>query len=315
MKLLPRVGTVLVVAAFIWVPFACVPTTPSSPPWAPPNPQPKGPQSPTATFTPTFTNTFCVACTPTFTQTSTNTPGPGTPSNTPTRTFTPSPTSTTSAGTPTFTPTPGGTVTLPMGLYVAANFYGGIINIMSFSMTITGAQVALAYNQGPYAAAAVTLTTPLNGSIALPWVQDIPLGPYTVSQYATGTQFSYVPNAVYSISVLNTPAGTAYSTMNAPGQISFNANGTTASAFYSGNLHQAVVSRTWPSPVTTFVSPAGIDVGSPYNYPATAYNSPSFPATFSTTYSAGLTIPTFTGTAGAIGGFIGVQSLSSEFTR
>lgn len=314
---------VMIFILTVWI-QACIPTSPVSPPFTPPNPMPKGPQSPTATFTPSFTNTVCVLCTPTFTstptltRTPTNTPGPGTPSNTPTRTFTPSPTNTTAVGTPTFTPTVNATwPPIPMGLYVTAVFTSADMEVIpGFSVTINAVSAFLSINQAGYAGAAITLTTP-SGNIPVTWAQDINTGTYVMSQYINGgfPAFNYVPNGLYSISITNTPLGTAYASMNAPGQITFDATGSTAQAAYPGNYDQAQVMRNSPAPVTTFISPAGVNVGSPYTYPLSAYNSPSYPATFATTYAAALTIYSFTGTGSATGAFVGNQSKSKIFTR
>ncbi len=243
----------------------------------------------TATFTGTSTNTSTATATPTYTNTLTNTP------NVP----------------PTATVTPNGT-TIPMGPVVVGAFDGSIINVAGYTVTVSGSEVGLSYNRLADTTASVTLITPSNGSIPLTWTQDINMGTYTLSQYSSGTQFIYTPNAVYSIAVYDT-WGNAFSTMNAPGQITFNANGSSVTALYPGNDDQAQVQESAPVPQTIFVSPAGVNVGSPYNYPVTAY--PNSPASYTTTYSAGLTITTFTGSPGAWGYFVGNQSLSLSFTR
>jgi hypothetical protein len=205
-----------------------------------------------------------------------------------------------------------------MGLYVAAAFDGNVINMVvagfSYSVTLTGDEVLICYNDSAVDNATVTLNTPVEGAIPITWVQDMNMGTYTLSQYSSTAAFTYVPNAVYSVSV-NTPYGTADASMTSPGVIQFSADGSSVTAVYPGNYDQAQVMRSYPSPVTTFVSTVGVNVGSPYTYPSSAYDTPSSPATFNTTYDAALTVSGFTGTGSATGSFIGTQSLTDTFTR
>ncbi len=298
--------------------------------------------TPVNSSTPTFTNSPMPTSTLTATTTSTNSPcsacatstSTATPSITPTQTATPSPTLTGSV-TPTQTLTASATSTgtllqtstmtptivaaaPPMGLYVAAAFDGSVINMIvsgfSYSVTLTGDEVVICYNDSAVDNATVTLNTPVEGAIPITWVQDMNMGTYTLSQYSSTAPFTYVPNAVYSVAV-GTPYGTADASLTSPGVINFAADGSSVTATYPGNYDQAQVMRSYPSPVTTFVSTTGVNVGSPYTYPSSAYDAPSFPATFNTTYDAGMTVTTFTGTGGASGGFVGTQSLTDTFTR
>jgi hypothetical protein len=160
----------------------------------------------------------------------------------------------------------------------------------------------------------MSLTTPLNGTLPVTYIQSMNMGTYTVSQYATSAQYVYVPNGVYSMA-MTTSLGTAYSTMNAPGLITYNANGSSVTATYPGNYHSANVTRLSPAPAVTYDSGPNNDVGNPFNYPATAYNSPSYPAQFTTSFNAAMTVTSFTGTANATGAFVGTQVLMKMFTR
>ncbi len=240
-----------------------------------------------AVATPVPTNTPCPYCTPTFTMT----PAPPTP---------------------TFSPTPNATVTIPMGVVVTGAFDGSVMNIYGYSITITAGTVAISYNHAAYPSATVYLNTPLDGSILLTYLTDQNLGTYTISQYSSATQFTYVPNGLYSLSVSG-GFGTASSSMNAPGGITFSANGASVTAAYPGNIDQAQVSESSPTARSTFVSNPAVSVGSPYIYPGSAF--PDSPGTYSETYSVGLTVMSFTGTAGAQGTFVGNETLSSNFTR
>jgi hypothetical protein len=207
-----------------------------------------------------------------------------------------------------------------MGLIVVSSFDYSVINEnilgYSFSVTVCAEMCVLTYNHGAVDGASVTLVTPANGSIPITWASDTTVNSIAYSQYnGSVTYFSYIPNDVYSLNVV-TPYGTANASLNAPGDITFSADGSSVTALYAGNSDSAsVLLISGMSPVTTYISPSGVNVGSPFSYPPAAYNAPSYPATFEATYAAGLTVTTFSGTAGAQGGFTGNESLTNAFTR
>lgn len=197
---------------------------------------------------------------------------------------------------------------------MVAAFAGDIENLSGFPVpvTLTNNLVEISVNRAAEDTASVTLITPVEGSIPLTWSTDVNMGSYVISQFNSAAQFTYVPNGVYSISV-SCSLGTASSTMNAPGQITFNSNGSSVTATYPGNYDSAQVQETSPSPVTTYISATGVNVGSPFSYPGSAYA--SAPATYVATYSAALTVFSFTGTGSATGSFVGDQVNLSSFTR
>jgi len=263
--------------------------------------------SPTGTLSPVLTST--ATATPSRTPTLTSTVPPATPTRTATRT----PTATNTTGIPpTFTATPNGT-TIPMGLFVAAVF-GSNVTDMGFPMTVVNTLISISVNRNTETTAAVTLTTPNNGAQPCTYIQSANMGTYWVSQYATSFQYTYVPNGVYSVNLV-TSLGTAYSSMNAPGLINFNVNGSSVTATYSGNYHSANVTRMSPVATVTYDSGPNNNVGNPFNYPGSAYSSPSLPAQFITTFNAATTITAFSGTAGAFGAFVGTQAHMKMFTR
>ena len=287
------------------------PTSPNTPvPTATPT------DTPTATFTqacfvgssPTCTPTFTSTNTFTFTQTNTFTV-----TNTPTKTNTPTITNTPN-GTPTDTPTVNATFTIPMGIWVAATFAGSINDLSLLApVTTNGVNtlVTLSINHTAETSDAITLTTPSNGAIPVTYFQSSTLSGIPVAQYATTIQYTYVPSGTYSISIA-TSLGTITSTMAAPGAITFDATGASVTALYPGNYDSAIVTETSPSPGIAYQSPIGVDVGSPFTFPVTAFSSP---ATFAENYSAAMTVLSFTGTPAAGCAFVGDLSLSKYFVR
>jgi hypothetical protein len=288
------IGFALMFMVLIW-PLACTKKFAVS--------LPSIPAIPTATFT--VTDTPCSGCTPTFTPTTTDT-------RTPTKTATPT---NTVFVPPTLTPTPNPTTTIPMGLFIAASFVGSLTDTgLGYPVTSVLTLVTISVNRASETTATMSLTTPSNGVIPLTYLQSSSLGTYDVSQYGSYTQYDYVPNGLYSFAA-TTSLGTAYASLNAPGGISYNTNGTSVTATYPGNLDQAGVSRIYPAPVSTYTSPSGVNLGSPFTYPTLAYDSPSYPATFGTFYSASDSVTVFTGTGGAFGALVGEESSGMWFTR
>ncbi|HUO57381.1 MAG TPA: hypothetical protein VMV05_04300 [bacterium] len=299
MKNLKSFLAIVPLAGVCLMPLACsssLTTTPSAGP----------------TPTPTFTNTPCmVGGTP---CTSTNTP-------TPTNTFTPSFTPT---FTPTYTPTVNGTVTIPMGIWVAAAYTGSVIDMsyygLSTPVTTVLTLITLSINHTAETTDTISLTTPSNGTLPVTYLQSYSLSGIPVAQYATTFQYAYVPNGTYSISVA-TSLGTVTSTMAAPGAISINSNGVTTtsssgvtgSAVYPGNYDTAIVTCISCGGVTTFNS--GVtSVGSPFTYPPSAYPGPAS-SIYSTTYSASTTIFSFTGPAAVGCAFVGNENYSTYFMK
>jgi hypothetical protein len=256
-----------------------------------------------------MTDTPCALCSPTPTKTATNTF-----TITFTKTVTATPTATMTATTPAgSTPTISPTLTVPMGLFVAASFVDSQINVLGYSVSTVATLFTISVNHNPEDTATMSITTPSNGTVPLTWLQDANMGTYWVSQYQSSYQYIYTPNAVYSMDI-TTSLGTAHAVMNAPGGITFSANGASVTALYPGNYDAADVSRISPAPVTTYVSP-GTSIGSPFTFPGSAYSSPSYPATFAAAYAAATTVYSFTGTAGAVGAFVGTQVSTGEFSR
>jgi len=201
----------------------------------------------------------------------------------------------------------------PMGLWVVGSFAGSLMDYNNGSgpSTLVNTLFVLSVNQNAETTDGVTLITP-GGSIPASYLFTLNFGTYSMAEYAAYTQYSYVPNGAYSMSV-STSIGTATASMNAPGAISFEATGASVTATYAGNYDSGVVTRIYPSAVTTYVSPNS-SIGSPFVYPLTAYSSPSFPATFGTAYSAAITDSSVAG--GAAGSaFVGTEISTKYFTR
>ncbi len=281
---------------------------------------PGGATSTPSSFTPTYTSTF--SYTPTFTFTYSNTPtdtSSSTPTNTSllsTSTFTFTKTATPVPGTPTFTPTPIGT----MGLMVVGIFLEDLTNVSisgySYSVTATTCTVYISTNLIPDTTAAVTLITPLNGSIPVTYTANTTYSGVSVAEYvAASDSFTYVPNSPYSLYAV-TSLGTAAATVNAPGNITIAANGSTASAVYPGNYDSAVVEEISPAAVTTYQSPTGTSVGSPFTYPVSAYPAPAGTGTYGVAYNAAVTDIIVAGPSIAVGSaWIGDEVDLTTLTR
>jgi hypothetical protein len=196
------------------------------------------------------------------------------------------------------------------GITASINDFGPPIPPITSTLTL----IAISVNRNTETTATMSLTTPLNGTIPLTYAQSADFGSYSVSEYGTFTQFTWVPNATYSVA-MTTSLGTAYCSVVAPGNITFSANGASVTAGYPGDFHSGAVSRMSPSPASTYQSPVGVNIGSPFTYPGSAYSSPSFPAQFGAVYVASRTSAVFTGTAGAFGGVAAIESVTKMVTR
>ena len=298
------------------------------------------PTSPAATSTPvppTATDTVCSSCTPTPSPTVTST---STPTNSPTLTLTRtpsdtatvSPTSTPSAtathsptktNSPTITSTPTITPTLtppPLGLWVGGGFQSSYslsfssCSPVTITSNITAMSVAISDNQAAVSTDAVTFITPY-GSIPVTYSSSVTYGTFSQAYYNTTAPWTYTPNASYSLTVVGS-AGTASVTLTAPGNLTLAPDGSSASAVYPGNLDTAFVWQfcPWP-PVTTYSSPQGSSVGSPFTYPSSAYPAPT-PETYLTSYSAGVSTPIASGTNLAAGSYwFGIQGAAITVVR
>jgi hypothetical protein len=199
---------------------------------------------------------------------------------------------------------------------VVGTFAGSISDLSlligyPYSTTIVNTLVTLSINHTAETTDTITLTTPSNGTLPVTYLQSSTISGVPIAQYATSAQYTYVPGGTYTLSVA-TSLGTVTSTMSAPGAITFSANGASVTAAYPGNYDSAIVSEFSPSPGVTYQSPVGTDVGSPFTYPVTAFSSP---ATFANSYSAAMTVLSFTGPAAVGCAFVGDETSSAYFTR
>ncbi len=249
-------------------------------------------------LTPTPTSNVPVA-TATFTTTSNvSSPTPTSTGLIPTSTFTITPTLV--SGTPTFTPTPT-TFVPPTGLWVVGIFLESVDNIafegVTETATTTDCEVYISTNLTPDTTAAVTLITPLNGSVPVTYTANTTYSGVSVAEYvAAANSFTYVPNSPYSLYAV-TSLGSAAATVNAPGDITIAADGSMASAVYPGNYDSAVVEEISPAAVTTYQSPTGTSVGSPFTYPTSAYPAPAGTGTYGVAYNAAVTDTSVTSAA------------------
>ena len=179
--------------------------------------------------------------------------------------------------------------------------------------TLVNTLITLSINHTAETTDGVTLTTPIEGAVPCTFTQAATLGGIPMAQYGTAYQYTYVPNGTYSLTVA-TSIGTVSSTMSAPGAISFDSSGVTATAVYPGNYDSAICTRIYPAPATTFNS-GTTTVGSPFVFPPSTYSSPSNPATFGTTYSAAQTVLSFTGPAAVGCAFVGDAVFMKYFIK
>jgi len=211
--------------------------------------------------------------------------------------------------TPNLTPTSTPTVTIPMGLWVGGSFSRSysdmsLLGIGTFSpVTIL---FSLSINHTAETTDAVTLTTPIEGAIAVPYWQNVTLGGVPVAQYASAAMFTYVPNATYSMSV-SSSLGTVTSSISAPGGMTFNSNAASVTAAYPGIYDFGIISS-YPSLTTVYSSYPGPSVGSPFTFPVTAYSSPG---TFYNSYAAAATVTSFSGPA-AVGSILAASDASTK---
>jgi len=250
--------------------------------------------------TPTFTNTPCAFCTPTFTATAT-----------PTKTATPTP-----SDTPTATPTYTTTVTVPMGLYVTGQFEGMGKGLGAAALA-NAPLVSISVNHNAETTAAVFFNTPNEGAMPLSFFGSTNYGTYTASSYTfplPPPTYTYIPNGVYFVT-MTTSLGTASITVTAPGGIQFSADGSSVTCAYPGNQNVAEVERVSPGFAITYYTPTGTNEVTPLVFPPSAYYASSTPATFASMYTAGTTVTSFAGTAPATG-YIGALEMDLEtFTR
>jgi hypothetical protein len=152
-----------------------------------------------------------------------------------------------------------------MGIYWAP----GATQILRFEMVPTPARIGvtlrLSVNQRPETTAGVTVTTP-GGSFPLTYCCQS--GP-TLSEYRA-TLADYTPGGTYSLRTV-TSAGTAATTLTAPGGITQAADGSQTSWAIEGNNDYVIVYQNFsPFASVYVVSPAN----SPQNIPASAYATP-----------------------------------------
>ncbi len=219
-------------------PIACgnTPTAPAATP------------TPVPVITPTYTATACLSCTATWTATATST---SSPTASPTSTFTGTPTSS-----PTITATP--TPTSPIEWY---NAY-----ITRSGTSVTGG-VNLRVYTTPEAVATVSEISSA-GQTYFTYAGNTSLGGNTYASY-TASGFTYIPGFIYTLQTV-TSAGTAWFQTTAPGEITVNSAGTTATWGWEGNGDFLnVYDNSSNLLFTTYGSIP--DLVSPYSIPSGAY--------------------------------------------
>lgn len=208
----------------------------------------------------------------------------------------------------------GGNLNLILGTIDGTIADSGSGPVTSFSIAealiytnqpVTDASVMVSYNSG----GPVTLTIPYFGSAAL--------GSTVISTYEVSSPgITYAAGTNYTMSV-SYSAGNFSSTMSAPGGIVWSGLITTtltATASTAGNYDSANALRIYPTPGVTYTSSAS-SVGSPFNYPSSAFSSSSTPATFTATYSAATTQYSFSGSPSSGSAFVWLESYSKYFNK
>jgi hypothetical protein len=185
-----------------------------------------------------------------------------------------------------------------MGNYIAAWLASNVLvsTLGGSPVTTTlSAEALVSYNQAAVTNATVTLTGPGGLVVSFPYLVTLPtIGSATEGVYSalSPAAVTYLPGSTYTITVTD-PYGTFTASLVAAGDINWSGSITTtltAAALYPGgtDIAEVYVAGTTPTDYTYEPLPT-LDLGSPFNYPASAFSSPSSPATFEVDYTAAVT--------------------------
>lgn len=205
--------------------------------------------------------------------------------------------------------------TIPTGNLVVGSILEETMDYPGIGLISTNAAMVLLLTNGAAVTnAGVTLGTP-GGPVLIPYTGSVTANGYGLAGY-TSTGFTYTPGGSYSLAVSFSGGTVTSNPLTAPGGITYSADGSSVTCSNLGNYQVAVVDRMVPNPALTFNATTPGSLGSPFNFPSSAYSSTSLPATFYSAYAAGATVYSFSGTSPATGSaFVGMQFYDKEVTR